>query len=88
VPGPSKLFFHFFFKKIHYLVYIKGGIYVHLITQLITKVVKKTIAGENSDVITIMNRLTRQVKDVKIDLTNLLRWKHRDGTGAKNFQDI
>jgi hypothetical protein len=46
---------------------------VHLITQLITKVVKKTIAGENSDVITIMNRLTRQVKDVRIDLTKIVK---------------
>lgn len=46
---------------------------MHLITQLITKVVKKTIAGENSDVITIMNRLTRQVKDVRIDLTKIVK---------------
>ncbi len=44
-----------------------------IITQFITKLVKKTVIGENNNVLTIMNRLTRQVKNVKIDSNKLVK---------------
>ena len=46
---------------------------MHTITQFITRVVKKTVAGDNTNVLTIMNRLTHQVKDVKIDFSKLVK---------------
>lgn len=46
---------------------------MHNITQFITRVVKKTVSGDNTNFLTIMNRLTRQVKDVKIDFSKLVK---------------
>lgn len=45
---------------------------MHRIGQIITKIVKKLVAGDNTNVITVMNRLTRQVRDVKIDSSKLV----------------
>lgn len=46
---------------------------MHNIAQFITRIVKKTVSGDNSNVLTIMNRMTRQVKDVKIDSSKLVK---------------
>lgn len=46
---------------------------MHKITQIATKLLKKLISGDDANVLTIMNRLTRQVKDVKVDFSKLVK---------------
>lgn len=46
---------------------------MHKFKQILMKLVKKFVTGDDVNVLTIMNRLTRQVKDVKIDLSELTK---------------